>query len=184
MKEKWFRDRRLFIFDVIRCYIKYYFYRRLSLQRDCEGITLYIHYLSLIRNFIIAWSRDVDHSERRKKNVPQRKERIIDQASIGVEVQRRRVVWTESNYGYGLVTQKCSASRKLFRVFRRFNSVPLNSPSRQTNEIRFPVSFEVKRAVDFLSFSPVLVFLTFKTSMWWNRTRGRLTLALFNITLS
>lgn len=101
----------------------------------------------------------------------QKKERIIDQAtSIGVEVQRRRVVWTESNYGYGLVTQKCSASRKLFRVFRRFNSAPLNSPSSQTNEIRFPVSFKLKRAADFLSFFSVLVFLTFESSMWENCT--------------
>lgn len=89
----------------------------------------------------------------RSTQVQQKKERIIDQAiSIGVKTQRRRVVWTESNYGYGLVTQKCSASRKLFGVFPWFNAAPLNSPSSQTNEIRFPVSFELKRAVDFLSF--------------------------------
>lgn len=67
MKEKWFRNRTLFIFDVIRCYVKYYFCRRLSLQRDYEGITLYIHYLFIIRNFIIAWSRDVSHIRERKK---------------------------------------------------------------------------------------------------------------------
>lgn len=36
-----------------------------------------------------------------------------------------------------------------FSLLSHFDSVLLNSPSSRTNEIKFPVSFELKRAVDF-----------------------------------
>lgn len=150
-----FRNRTLFIFDVIRCYIKYYFCRRLSLQReDREGTTLYIHYLFLIRNFIIAWSRDVNYIRgRRKKKTCATKKGTYYRSSV---------YWSGS-------TTKTSMDRKVITAMglSRKNALPFVSFSEFSGgSILFPwiplrarrmkLGFRyrsvLKRAVDFLSF--------------------------------
>lgn len=79
---------------------------------------------------------------------------IIDQQHLsewngsGDESHGQKVITAMSCHAK-MFRQSCEC-RKLFELS---DSAPLNSTSRQTNEIKFPVSFKLKRAVGFLGSS-------------------------------